>query len=223
MIKVGIVDDHALVRQGIRALLERDGNHAVVGEAGDSDQALALVEDRKPDVLLLDVCMPGRSSLNLIPALKQSHPPVRVLMLSMHNDECYVMHALRQGADGYLLKETTGAELVQGIGAVIAGRRYLSRQLAEDVINAVLETAHPGGNATRLTQREEEVLRLTVDGLSSTKIAQRMSISSRTVETHRSNLMRKLGVHTKAELIRFVLEHNSHLKNERGMHSFPAR
>lgn len=209
MITIAIADDHQLVRLGIRTLLERETGFSVVGEAQDGVQALRLVQERRPDVLVLDISMPERSGLDLIPELKKAHASMRVLMLTMHDNECYVMHALHQGADGYLLKETTGSDLVHGIRAVIAGKRYLSPQLEESVMGAVLDAGFNlvGPIRGALTRREVEALRFTVDGLSSTKIAQRMSISHRTVETHRRNLMRKLGVNNKAELIRHVLKH----------------
>jgi DNA-binding NarL/FixJ family response regulator len=208
MIRVAIVDDHPVVRQGLRGLFEQEAGLAVVGEAGSGRQALRLVQDLKPDVVTLDISMPDVSGLDLIAELKRTHAPVRVLVLSMHDQECYVVHALRQGADGYVLKGATGGELMQGIRAVSGGKRYLSRQLADSVLDALLAAdADSGAGVSRgLTAREGEVLRHTVEGMSSTQIAQRLSISARTVETHRANLMRKLGVHSRAELVRRVLE-----------------
>jgi two-component system nitrate/nitrite response regulator NarL len=208
MIKVAIVDDHPVVRQGLRALFEREKNLTVIGEAQDGRRALQIVRSLKPDVVTLDISMPDVSGLDLIPEMKRLHAPVRVLVLSMHDQECYLVRALRQGADGFVLKEATGEELVQGICAVNAGRRYLSRQLAESVLDSLLDFGDGTGASARreLTEREEEVLRFTVEGMSSTQIAQRMGISSRTVETHRSNLMHKLGVHSRAELVRHTLE-----------------
>jgi RNA polymerase sigma factor (sigma-70 family) len=209
MVKVLLADDHALVRAGIRSLLETAGAH-VVGEASDGREALRLAAELKPDVVFMDVAM---SSLNGIEATRQIHrtqPEIRVIMLSMHAERQYIYESARAGATGYVLKDAPFSELLTAIEAALAGRTYLSPTAAELAMDDYLRRAK--GDAVhseleKLSAREREVLQLLAEGKSSAEIASQLHISSRTVDTHRQNLMQKLQIHTIAGLTRFAIRH----------------
>ena len=202
-----LADDHRLVRQGLRALLAAEPDFHLVGEAADAREVVQLAERLHPDVLLLDLMMPGLNGLDILPQLMKCTPKTRVIILTMHNNEAYVLQALRNGAAGYVLKTSRSDELVLAVREVVAGRRYLSPPLSEKVIEAYLQST--GGAALdpydTLTMREREVLSMVVQGQSSAEIADKLFISPRTVETHRANLMRKLNLQRQTDLIRYAL------------------
>jgi two-component system, NarL family, response regulator NreC len=206
-VTIAVADDHPLVRQGLRAVLEAEPDFQLVGEAGDGLEATQLVERLRPDALVIDLMMPGLNGLEVTRQVRQRSPETRVVVLSMHADEGYVLEALRNGAVGYVLKDSSATELVQALRDVFAGQRYLSRQLSERAIEAYIQRAESTAPDSyhSLTTREREVLQLAAEGCSSAEIAARLSISPRTAETHRSNLMRKLGLHTQTDLIRYAL------------------
>jgi two-component system response regulator NreC len=205
-VTVVLVDDHPVVRQGLRALLETEPGFSVVGEAGNGLEAASLVERLKPTVLLLDLTLPELDGLETLRQVRQSSPQTRVIILSMHSTEAYVRAALRHGAAGYVLKDASAGDLIQAMREVCKGRRYLSPPLSERTIDAYLSAAPPDAYDT-LTNREREVLRLVAAGLTNAQIAAGFSISPRTVETHRANLMRKLELHSLADLTRYAMEH----------------
>ena len=202
-----LADDHHVVRRGLRALLEARADFTVIGEAGDGLEAAELVERLQPDVLVLDLMMPSLNGLEVTRRVRRRSPHTRVVILSMYADEAYVVEALRAGAEAYVLKESTSDELVQAIQEAAAGRRYLSSPLSQRAIQAYVERAEaaPLDPYETLTSREREVLQLAAEGHANAEIAARLSISPRTVETHRTHLMRKLGLHTQAEMIRYAL------------------
>jgi len=204
---VVLADDHAIVRQGLRAVLEAASDFNVVGEAADGLQVLDLVEQLRPNVLVLDVMMPGLNGLEITRQVRIRCPQTRVVILSMHADEGYVMEALRNGAAGYVLKEASTTEVAQAVREVAAGRRYLSQPLSERAIEVYAEKAQSGplDLYETLTTREREVLQLCVEGCSSTEMATRLGISPRTADTHRANLMRKLGLQNQTALVRYAL------------------
>ena len=203
-----LADDHGIVRQGLRALLEAEPDLAVVGEAGDGLEALRLVERLAPAVLVADVMMPGLTGLQVTREIQRRWPRTRVVILSMYANEAYVLEALRSGAAGYVLKEAGATDLVRAVREAAAGGRYLSPPLSERAIEAYVERAQatPPDPYDTLTTREREILQLTADGLSSPLVAERLAISPRTVETHRANLMRKLNLRRQADLVRYALE-----------------
>jgi two-component system response regulator NreC len=202
-----LADDHPVVRQGLRALLEAEPGFQIVGEADDGVAAAQLAERLKPDVLLVDVMMPGLNGLEVTRQVRQRCPCTRVIVLSMHANEAYVLEALRHGAAGYVLKESSTAELVQAVRTVVAGRRHLSPPLSERAIEAYAQKAAPSplDIYETLTTREREVLQMAAEGRRNSEIAARLAISPRTAETHRTHLMRKLGLHNQADLIRYAL------------------
>lgn len=203
--RIALADDHRLVRDGLRALLEAEGRFDVVAEADDGLQVVPLLEKERVDILLLDLMMPGLHGLDVIDQIKKRVPATKVIVLSMHSDEAYVVRALRSGAAGYVLKDAPGSELVHAIDEVTEGRRYLSSRVSQRAIDVYLsnETEEDDPYLT-LTPREREVLHLAVEGSTSSQIAQRLSISPRTVEVHRGNLMRKLGLRNIEQLATFA-------------------
>ncbi len=200
--KIILVDDHPLVRDGLRLRLEALPGLEVAGEAGNADDALALAEALNPDLALMDVGMNGMSGITLAGIFHERFPAVRVLMLSMHDNIEYVTQALRAGASGYVLKDSPATEIVHAIAAVLDNRTFFSADIAARMIQASrLQTP-----VERLTPRELEILDALADGLSSKQIAERYGLSVRTVETHRLNLKRKLDIEGQAELIKFAVE-----------------
>lgn len=209
MIKIFLADDHELVRQGIRVLIEREADISVVGEAGSGTEALSKLPALKPDLLLLDLMLPDMSGMAVLEKTKKALPELCIIILSMYDSKVHLLEALQRGADGYVIKGSSGSDLLKAIRTVLAGRRYVSPPLTEHLIEYMSEKRPPGGNACacKLTFREEQILQLTAEGLSSSDIAERLKISARTVEAHRSNLMKKLDIHNKAELVRYSINH----------------
>lgn len=202
-IRVQICDDHALVRSGLRRLLEAETDIAVVGEAATAEEAVAGVREDPPEVLLLDVVLPGRSGIDVLPEIAEAAPTTKVLMLSMQDDPAYVRQAFAAGANGYLLKDAADAELVQAIHEVAEGRRYVHSLLGARL--AASEPATEQDEADVLSEREHEVLHLLALGHTNQEIANLLFISVRTAETHRARILQKLGLRTRAEIVRYAL------------------
>ena len=197
-IRLVIVDDHSLVRDGLRARLSVVAGLQVIGEAASGAEALRLADADPPDLMLVDVGMRGMNGIELATALRERHPKVRVLMLSMYDNREYVLSAVRAGARGYVLKESPTEEILAAISAVCAGGNYFSAQVS----NLVMQ---PGAAPPQLTAREHEVLLLLAHGQSNKVVARQLDISVRTVETHRLSLRRKLGVDSASELLKIAL------------------
>ena len=210
MIRVLVVDDHALVRSGLRLLLDAEADITVENEAGSAVEAVRMARMDKPDVVLLDITMPGRSGLEIAAEIKQAAPKAAILILSMHDDSAYVREAFEQGASGYLLKEAADEELLTAVRAVAAGDQYLhpmlGARLASGETRTDLQAAkHDGANP--LSERETEVLRLLAAGHTNQQIAKTLFISVRTAETHRAHIMQKLHLTTRAQLVHYALRH----------------
>lgn len=208
MTTIVLADDHHLVRQGLRLLLETEADFEIVGEAGDGLEAVQLIERVQPEIAVIDLMMPNLSGLETARQVSQLSPATRVIVLSMYANKAYVLEALRNGASGYVLKKSTADELVRAIREVAAGRRYLSAPFSEEAIELYLRKADESKTepADLLTSRQREVLHLIVDGHTNAEIAALLFISPRTVEKHRAELMNKLGAHSQAELIRYALQ-----------------
>jgi two-component system, NarL family, response regulator NreC len=203
-VHVLIVDDHTLVRSGLRLLLEAEDDLHVDDEAGDAEQAIRLARLHKPDVILLDVVMPGRSGLEAAADILEAAPESKILVLSMQDDPSYVRQAFGVGATGYLLKEAADDELVQAVREVASGGRYVHPALGARLAAAEAE-AKARADADPLSEREREVLRLLALGHTNQEIAKLLYISVRTAETHRAHVMQKLRLSTRAELVRHAL------------------
>src|SRR5712692_8032424 len=206
-ITVVLADDHEVVRRGVRVLLEAEPDIAIVGEAAHGVDVLPALERLTPDVLVLDLLMPGLSGLDVLKAMATRELSTRVVVLSMHTGEAYVAEALQNGALGYVVKDAGASELLQAVRHAAAGQRFLSAPLSEAAIQAYarrLQAASRDPYET-LSARERQVLHLAAQGLTNQEIAARLAISRRTAETHRTNLMRKLGLKGEKDLIRFAL------------------
>lgn len=203
-----IADDHALVRSGLRALLERDGEFQVIAEAVDGSEAVDLALLHKPDVILLDVAMPRLSGPDAAQSISQKLPAARIVMLSMHSDEAYVLRALKAGARGYLLKASPEADVLAAIRAVAAGNAYFSPSITKLLVEEYVVEARRRGvdeSYDLLSAREKEVLHVLVSGKNNREIADLLFISVATVETHRNNIFQKLHLHNLAELILYAV------------------
>jgi len=206
-LKLMLADDHAIVRQGLQAVLKAQPDIQIVGETADGPETVRLAERLRPDVLVLDLMMPGLNGLDVAKQLSRRLPRTRIVVLSMHADVAYALAAVRAGASAYVVKEAGVDELVRAIRAVAEGRRYLSPPLSEQAVETYAGRMEetPVDPYHTLTFREREVLQLTAEGHSSSEIGERLFISPRTVESHRANLMRKLAVRNQKELIGYAV------------------
>ena len=202
--RVLLADDHNLVRAGVRRILESQPGFEVVGEVADGAAALAALAKSPPDVLVLDLSMPGMDGFELLRRAGEIAPQVKRLVLSMHADPEYVARAVREGADGYLLKDSAASELVAGVRAVHEGHSYFTPRI-QRALTEMVRTPPSQSPLESLTDREREVLKLVAEGLATKEIAARLDISVRTVESHRANLMRKLDLHSIARLVQFAI------------------
>jgi len=207
MIEIIIADDHHVVRAGLRALLEAESDLKVVGQASDGLEAVQLVERLQCDVLVVDLMMPGLNGIDVAWRVSLCSPRTRVIILSMYALESYVVEALRAGVDAYVLKDATSEELVRAVRQVLAGRHYLSPPLSARALEAYVQRASESvlDMYDTLTSREREILHLAAEGYTNAQIAARLVISARTVEVHRANVMRKLGLANQTDLVHYAL------------------
>jgi len=204
-----LAEDHTILREGLRALLSADPNFKIVGEAGDGREAVRCVEKLGPDLLLMDLSMPRMSGMDAISEIKKRYPETKIIALTVHKTEEYLLSTLQAGADGYVLKDATHDELVMAIHNVMAGKPYLSPGISEKVIEGYLEGKEgswPVSSWQKLSQREREVLKLIAEGYKNKEIAEDLCISLKTVEKHRANLMKKLDLHNAAALAVYAVE-----------------
>jgi two-component system, NarL family, response regulator NreC len=208
-IRILIADDHAVVRSGLRALLRADPDLEVVGEAEDGIETLRLAETLHPDTVLLDITMPPEDGIKIAKQLKEKHPELIVLFLTMHEDESLLHEALRAGAAGYVIKRAEESEIIQAIHATSHGDIYVHPAMTRALLHQPVTTEHRRGSpANALTRRELDVLRLLAKGNTNRQIAGLLGLSMRTVENHRANLMGKLGLVSRVELVNYAEEHN---------------
>jgi RNA polymerase sigma factor (sigma-70 family) len=209
-IRVLVADDHAIIREGLRVMLGNQPDMEVVGIAGNGREAIRLVDEHEPDVAVMDISMPELNGIETIQQMLPRHPHLQVVVLSIHGTKPYVYRALKAGAKGYLIKETAGLEVVDAVRAVYRGERYLSQRIADLLTNASfrnLETSMEVSPLEALSSREREILQLVAEGKTSQEIAERLSISPKTVDTYRSRLMQKIGVDDVPGLVRFAIQH----------------
>jgi len=206
VIEIVIADDHAIVREGLKRIVGAAEDLAVVDEAGDGTEVMRVVRERDFAVLVLDLSMPGRSGMELIKLVKAEKPRLRILVLSMHQELQYAVRAIKSGASGYLTKESAPDQLVQAIRKIAAGGAFITAEVAEQLALGAM----PGGGSApheALSDREFEVLRLLVEGVSVTDAAARLNLSVKTVSTHKANLMQKMGLANQTELVRYAIKH----------------
>ena len=207
--RVIIAEDHTILREGLRALLSADPRFEVVAEAEDGRAAIESCEDYLPDLLLMDLSMPKMNGLEAIKEIKRQNPEMKIIALTVHKTEEYILATLQAGANGYVLKDATHSELIMAMEHVMAGKRYLSPGVSEKVIEGYLDGKRTLKSKTTweaLTSREREILKLIAEGYRNKEIADDLCISSKTVEKHRANLMKKLDLHNTAELTAYAME-----------------
>jgi two-component system, NarL family, response regulator NreC len=208
MIRVLLADDHTLFREGIRALFAAEGDIEIVGEAADGEEAVRKTADLRPDVVVMDIMMPGMNGIEATGRIRASHPETRVLVLSMYDDEEYVQRLLAAGATGFMLKRATSDELLRALREVVDGGTALYPSVAAKLVRDYVRRVQQAGDspgADELTARELEVLKLVAEGHTNQAIAERLKLSRKTVDAHRTNLMRKLGIHDVTELVKYAL------------------
>ncbi|MBD2847659.1 response regulator transcription factor [Paenibacillus sp. IB182496] len=209
MIKLCIVDDHAMVRSGLKLLLHEKEEIRVVGEASEGEEAIALARQLRPDVMLMDLSMPhGKDGMAATREIRREVPSVEVLILTMHDDEEYLFRAIQAGASGYILKNAPHEELLTAIRMVAAGSAYLYPTATKRLMREYLEQAHTGGPeaAGPLSEREKEIVALVAKGYSNKEVADQLVISVKTVESHKANIMEKLGLKTRPDLVKYAME-----------------
>lgn len=209
-IRVLVADDHAIVREGLGIMLGNQPDMEVVGLATNGREAIRMVDQYQPDVAVMDISMPELNGIEAIQQMLPGHPRMKVIVLSIHETKPYVYRALKAGAKGYLIKETAGLEVVDAVREVYRGERYLSQRIADlltDISFRSLENSGESSPLEQLSPREREILQLVAEGKTSQEIGARLSISSKTVDTYRSRLMRKIGVEDMAGLIKFAIQH----------------
>jgi DNA-binding NarL/FixJ family response regulator len=207
-IKVLIADDHVMVRQGFMVLLNAQPDIEVIGEAADGNEMVELVETLRPDVVLADISMPNLNGIEATKLVHQRYPDMPVVMITIHTSSSYVIRALRNGARGYVVKNDDFQHVIQAIKTVSLGQRYLSSQVSEQIIDAVISGTSVDFNLDeRISIREREILQLIAEGNSNSQIAKKLVISARTVETHRTNIMRKLELTSQIDILRYAIQH----------------
>lgn len=207
MIRIVIADDHAIVREGLKRIVSAAAGLQVVGEAGDGAQAMQMVRNLEFELLTLDLSMPGRSGIELIKLVRAERPKLRILVLSMHQEMQYAVRAIKAGANGYLTKESAPEQLVQAIRRIAGGGAYVTPEVAEQLAMGAMPGAQQQAAHAALSNREFEVLRLLAQGMGPTEIAQALKLSVKTVSTHKTNLMHKMGLNNASELVRYALKH----------------
>jgi DNA-binding NarL/FixJ family response regulator len=206
-IAILLADDHTIVRDGLGFLLEAQEGIQVVGVASDGREAVKEAERLRPDVVVMDLAMPGLNGIEATRRIRKLLPATRVLVLSMHGSSEHIYRALEAGAQGYLLKESAGPELAAALRAVHGGRRYLSSKITETVVDQYVRERKTNGPLASLSAREREILQLVVEGKASAPIAEQLGISVKSVETYRSRIMHKLGIHDLPSLVKFAIQH----------------
>lgn len=211
-IKLMLVDDHSIVRDGIRLLLEQADGLEIIDEANDGEEALDKLKVHQPDLVLMDISLPGMSGIQTTQVISRLYKGVRVLMLSMHNNEDYILRSVEAGAYGYILKDSSSDEMIKAIRTIASGEKYYSSPVASIILSGYMQQLKKGDKHSRaerqskLSNKEKEILQFLVDGMSSREIAEKLQLSVRTVDNHRANMMRRLQVRNAAELVRMAVE-----------------
>ena len=208
MTRVVIADDHAIVRAGLRSLIHDDAGLDLIGEAAGGYEAIELVEKNRPDVLVLDISMPDLDGISVTRKLKQSHPDLRILILTLHDDQALIREAIKAGASGYILKRAAESELLSAIQVILRGDLYVDPSVLRSLLGEPTPSpSEPPTPIETLTRRETEILKLIVEGYTNRQVSEQLNISIRTVEGHRANISDKLGLHSRLELVRYARQH----------------
>ncbi len=204
-IKILLVEDHAIVREGIKGLISQQEDIKVVAECADAEETLTVLQTVTPDLILCDINLPDMDGIDLIVQIKKKYPSIKIIILSSHTEEYFVLKALEVNADGYLHKNILKKELVESIKKVCKGEKYFSQAVSQTIINNMFHKKTSSQSITTFTQREKEILKLITEGMSNKAIADKLFISVKTVETHRTNLLKKAEVKNTAELVKFAI------------------
>lgn len=221
-IRVIFADDHGIVRDGLRALFKSDPEFVILGEAADGAEAVKLVEKHKPDVAILDISMPNVNGIEATSMIKKSYPATKVLILTIHDNEEYIQEMIVAGADGYVVKNAEKREIFDGVRAVAGGATFFSPSVSKVLLEGIVrrtrnkEPMSLNGGGDKLTKREIEILRLIADGMTSKQIANKLSLSVTTITSHRSNIMKKLGIHETVGLIKYAIQKNLVIVKQKG-------
>jgi len=212
-IKIILVDDHQIVRDGIKSLLSESSEVEIIDEANNAVELFKILKEKVPDIILLDISLPGMSGIEVAKRIKVDFPGIRILMLSMYTSEDFIFNALKSGVMGYLPKNTTRDELLTAINEISSGGEYFSKSISDTILKSYVNTAKHGGEITNdkldnLTNREKEILHYVLEGNNNSNIANQLCISIRTVETHKSSIMRKLDLGSTVDLIKFAIKNN---------------
>lgn len=210
-IRIVLADDHKVVRSGLRSLFRSGGEFSVVGEAADGEAAIRMVEKLKPDIALIDISMPRLNGIDAVGIIRKKNPETKILILTIHENEAYVDEMIRAGANGYILKNAEKKEIFAAVRSIVTGGTFFSPSISKLMIEGFIKRAKDQLSSRsrldqRLTKRETEVLRFIAEGLTNKQIAEKLSLSVRTVNTHRSNLMQKLNLHTTAALVQYAIQ-----------------
>ncbi len=210
-IKIALVDDHQIVRDGIKSLLSGETGIKIIGEANSAYELFELLKTIVPDIVLLDISLPTMSGIEVSKVLSKDYPEIKILMLSMYTSEDFIFNALKSGIQGYLPKNTTRDELVVAIKEIYQGNEYFSKTIADIILKSYVHSARRGKKVSddkieNLTNREREILHLIVEGLTNNELSEKLNISIRTVETHKTSIMRKLNLNSTVELVKFALK-----------------
>lgn len=209
--KIIIIDDHALFREGLKAIISRKSQYEIIGEAGNAREALNLVRELKPDLILLDIALPDGNGVDLTKEIRNAFPEIRILIVSMHNKIDYIMKTFQAGASGYVVKESASEKLLQGMDCVLNGEIFMDSSVSQKILKKIINVPEKKTKSTEsrydtLSPREQEIMVLLVEGNSAKQIAEKLFISPKTVENHRSNIMQKLGLHSTLELFRYAMK-----------------
>jgi DNA-binding NarL/FixJ family response regulator len=210
-IKIVLVDDHKMFRDGIKSILDDQDNIQVIGEVGNGEELFELLKDRTPDIVVTDISMPGTSGIDITRTLVEKFPGIRILILSMHKNEEFITNALTAGADGYLPKDTSISELLEAIDIISRGQTYFNRDISDTILKSLInrsKTKKENAEHVSLTPRELEIINLVVDGLSNKEIAEELFISIRTVDSHKNNIMHKLNLKSTVDLVKYAIRNN---------------
>ena len=207
--EIMIVDDHPLFREGLKTIISRDERFVVTAEAGSGKEGMRLGRKHRPDIMLVDISMPGKNGIQMIRELKEFLPDTRFIIISMHSEADYIVEAFRSGAAGYMIKESAADNLIKGLDTVAKGELFLDNALSQEVVFKLMQAKTESGGDdlepySTLTAREQEVMRLLAEGLNTKEVAGKLFISPKTVENHRTNLMKKLGLQNTVELVRYA-------------------
>lgn len=205
-IRVLLVDDHIVLRDGLKSLLNHESDIEVIGDVGDGREAISAVESLRPDVILTDISMPGLNGIESVRMLRHEHPTLKIIILSMHSGQEYVLQSLQAGANGYVVKQADASEVLAAIRSVMAGGAYLSPTISKHLIDDYLSQTPEEISAPKLTTREREVAQLIAEGQSTREISETLTISVKTVETHRMNIMKKLNAKSATDIIKYALK-----------------